>query len=312
MGPSKDYLWSLQRHSMWSLHSLKAIGLPFQALKVDDISFAAGVRSANITSQHFFSEHYKHSCVLQGTAVSLAASASAHLGGSFFKKWSDDSDLYVSFFCGGIPRPLETKLFRQKIVHSKIRSHRQDFDFKDLISRRLFFFFKEDCDGFDAERVIRTYKIAAVKLGPKFVASHFRTIANHWCSSSRFGLRRRRCVFCNRFDDSCNDRIFHSLACPSLRLAFMRHHGLDSFTFEVREILMFNKASGIFDDGLEPSSETRALHCIYFVHLAFLMYNSCRHGSKCTDRLMTSIVKQTIKHSCKAWHMRVGILRNGF
>ena len=36
-----------------ALHSLKAIGLPFQALKVDDISFAAGVRSANITSQHF-------------------------------------------------------------------------------------------------------------------------------------------------------------------------------------------------------------------------------------------------------------------
>ena len=94
--------------------------------------------------------------------------------------------------------------------------------------------------------------------------------------------------------------------------AFMKHHGLDSFTYEVGEILMFNKASGIFDVGFEPSSEIRALHCIYFVHLAFLMYNSCRHGSKCTDRLMTSIVKQSIKHSSKAWHMRVGILRNGF
>ena len=76
--------------------------------------------------------------------------------------------------------------------------------------------------------------------------------------------------------------------------------------------VMIVYSSGMIDIGLEPSSEIRALHCIYFVHLAFLMYNSCRHGSKCTDRLMTSIVKQSIKHSSKAWHMRVGILRDGF
>ena len=65
--------------------------------------------------------------------------------------------------------------------------------------------------------------------------------------------RTSRCVFCRRFDAGCNDRIFHSLACPVLRLAFMKHHGLNSFTFEVRELLMLGEATGVFDEGLEPS-----------------------------------------------------------
>jgi hypothetical protein len=92
----------------------------------------------------------------------------------------------------------------------------------------------------------------------------------------------------------------------------MKHHGLNSFTFEVRELLMFGEASGVFDEGLEPSAEPRALHCMYFVQIAFLMYNSCRHGSKCTDRLLTSIVKKVIKHSRKAASLRIGILRGEF
>ena len=92
----------------------------------------------------------------------------------------------------------------------------------------------------------------------------------------------------------------------------MKHHGLNSFTFEVRELLMFGEATGVFDEGLGPSTEPRALHCIYFVQVAFLMYNSCRHGSKCTDRLLTYIAKKLVKHSRKAAILRIGILRDGF
>ena len=86
--------------------------------------------------------------------------------------------------------------------------------------------------------------------------------------------------FRRRLDDSGNDRIFQILSRPSLRLAFMRHRRLDIFIFPVSETLMFDQASEMFDDGPEPSSEIRILHCIYFGHVDFMMYNSCRHGSK--------------------------------
>ena len=49
--------------------------------------------------------------------------------------------------------------------------------------------------------------------------------------------------------------------------------------------------------GLIPHLEPVLFIVYFFVHLAFLMYDSCHHAPQCTARIMTSLVKQTIKHS---------------
>ena len=208
---------------------------------------------------------------------------------------------FVCAFCW----PVEANTFRHKAVTKHMRSIQPHFDFKALLLKRLAFFFHDDCSPDDVNRIVNFYGIACKKLGPKFVTTHLRTITNHWCSASRFGLPRQACVFCLSKNDDCNDRIFHSLSCPVIQSAFAKHHSLVFFDIQVRDCLLLI-------DGMISASESRVFHYMYFVIVVFHVYNACRKGTVFSDRLLTFSIKKIVKNSPKAWKLRREIQEHGF
>ena len=141
-----------------------------------------------------------------------------------------------------------------------------------------------------AGHIQQIYSASPKHIEPMCIANHFRTVSNHWVSSSRFGFARQACHFCQALDHQSNDRIHHSLSCPIFIQAFISFHGLHYNAFNLRRVLAFHQDS-------RPLSLYASRLSYYFVHLCFLAFNRCRHGDIFCDSLFKHLVKNEIRRS---------------
>ena len=114
----------------------------------------------------------------------------------------------------------------------------------------------------------------AIAFAPIF--THLRTVCNHWCTHSRFGVKDRQCLFgCGHF----TDQIAHSCTCPAFWHLFCSIFAFESPPICVNTVLLLQSdwISNDFD---------RICFVKLGLHTCFLAYNSCRHGVPLSRRLV--------------------------
>ena len=244
---------------------------------------------------------YDHNILLDNSEdVVLIALGRQHLKSSFFSLWDISTKCYIDMFdCEA--RPWVPSLFEQKNVIEKMRNSRSRYCFKGLIVKRLKRFVVSDDFDWRADRIISIYRCKSASIGPRFVMNHLKTITNHWCSSSRFGKLRKPCWFCGKMDSESNDRMVHSFVCPTFRSVFCKIHSNCTDRFTLMSVFCF-RYQGI-------ALDNRGIDLIlYYTLLVFRAYNSCRRGTRFSERSLTSICKQVVTQSAAAWKIRRGIV----
>ena len=244
--------------------------------------------------------------LLDSTDISLRASAGYLLSQSFFKCWVDWTTKYEDMIKPIAPfRPHPGSVFKQRAVFKVLFEDISPFRFEPFLLKRLRFFFEDDLLVVDSHRILTCYRSLARTIGPRFITTHLRTVANHWCTTSRFGRPRSPCHFCGSFDDDCNDCVFHSLTCPTFLRHFLEFHRLSFNLFDISSLLRFRQLGApLSDDGIKLM--------LYFVLIAFRLHNRCRHGARLNRRLFCNTVKQIVTHSRAAWKIRRDLVRFGY
>ena len=305
--------WGLQKilRGAWNaipssaLPYLREIGFRVSSRPISVVSSAAMVRAAS--SSHIFRNEYdRHIALTNGDDVTLHAMNKLHLSPSFFEHWRKichHYDLLLDSESTHV-HPRSPVLFRQWVVHRRLFKKTPGFDFHRFFQRRLGKFFGDEVTSEQVQLIIRFYKELHNDMGPRFIFSHFRTIANHWCSSSRFGFVRQACHFCRMQNDECNDRIPHSLLCPKYLSVFCAVHNLRPMRLDLKMLLTFTYRG-------EAVSPHVASVILYYVHLCFGLFNQCRHGKRFSERLMTASIKKNAISSPAARRIYIVLRRDG-
>ena len=265
---------------------VKDIGFPGQVRSISLISASSAVRAAASSPIQKTIRHLQG--IHNGTDISLSSAGRHPLHNSFLFDWHTGLNTYTSTLSG--PRPLEPRLFKQKVISKHKSSSLPKYDFTPLIAKRLRIYFENDECHFLALHIKQIYSASPKHIEPMCIANHFRTVTNHWVSSSRFGFARQACHFCQILDYQSNDRIHHSLSCPIFIQAFISFHGLHYNAFNLRRVLAFHQDS-------RPLSLYASRLSYYFVHLCFLAFNRCRHGDTFCESLFKHLVKNEIRRS---------------
>ena len=306
--------WSIQKllRGPWNaipssaLYSFKQLGLPTQVRPLVLTSGASVVRAANLTSSCFFVEVFRLQSLVHSTDLTLRAAAGLLFCNSFFQHWIDTSLEYDAKFLKECPaRPITPGFYRQKNVYKRLLDHFPTFDFVPFLTRRLGFFFEDDLLNVDAQRILSIYRFLASHTGPRFITTHLRTVANHWCTSSRFGRPRSPCHFCGLFGGEYNDRVFHSLTCPVFNRLFLDFHRLTFNLFDISSLLRFRQLGA-------PLSLDASKLMVYYTFVAFRVYNRCRHGHILDRRLLCNTIKTVVTKSRFAWKIRRDLVRFGY
>ena len=260
---------------------LVSVSMPFEVLRIADTSKASMVRCALVTCQ-VFTEAMQEITNARGrdTAV-LATLATGLRPYCFLDTWSVVCAEYNALLSEH-ERPLDIALFKQKVVLAKFRELVQ-FDWSSFLSKRLSKLFEE---GFE-HRVVdipTIYSHNKTRLGPKVISTHFRTLCNHWCSRSRFGLDSGICPFCCR---ECDDSLAHCLMCPIFRSVYKRVLYMPLSLQSLESLLLF-----MHED--HPLSTQDCSRAIFDVYVFFISFNACRNGKNFELRLMRFIIKHLL------------------
>ena len=137
------------------------------------------------------------------------------------------------------------------------------------------------------------------------ITTHLRTVTNHWCSFSRFGRARKACWFCGILSDNINDRVQHTIKCKSFSDFFLQTHRLQYNLLDLETLLRFRHCG-------HPLSRHGCHIVMYYILIAFRVFNSCRHGSICSKRLVVHATRQIVATSSPIWKLRKDILLNGY
>ena len=320
--PTRDVMkkeqWCLQKlmSGPWNaipsnaLYAMRDIGLGIEARHLGDVCVSSQVRCANVTSNSFALTLRNHFASLQSDDCTLAALAHLHMGDSFFQTWQNSTSLMLNdVYPSGRPRP--GTVLRQSVVYRRLRGAKPRFDFAAFINRRLRFFSIDLENSGGSGHIIETYKKISKSLGLKATSCHFRTIANHWCSSSRFGHARKACWFCGHLTGSANDRVAHSVTCDAFISAFLNHFHIDVADDLARSMLSDLSTLLTFSYHHSPLSPFGIKVVFMYVLACFHAYNRCRHGAAFSARFLTAIFKTICKDSWKMHRLRIQISRYG-
>ena len=111
--------------------------------------------------------------------------------------------------------------------------------------------------------------------------------------------------FCGVLDPSCNDRVQHSLICPSFSQMFLQVHRLPYCHFNLSSTLLLELwGTPLADNGIRIM--------FYYVYVCFSVFNRCRHGATFNKRLMIHAIKSMVTNSTFAWKTRKQLVFSGF
>jgi hypothetical protein len=141
-------------------------------------------------------------------------------------------------------------------------------------------------------KILALYSKLCKTFKRNLVANHLRSVCNQWCTSRRFQSRSRPCVF---FCGGGEDSIEHCLSCPRLQALFHDYFAFAGQKFNTLDIITLS----LSNPDTSPSDE----YLLVFNQIAYLMYNSCRHGGLCNTRHLTRTLKTMAQHCPSVRHL---------
>ena len=244
------------------LKHAEALGLPSQARDLSLMSQASRVRVASSTSKNVIDAYDR--CTLHlNTSFDIVL-------GHLDKHFLYDSCLHhIVFQYRRFAQEfgdLDVERIPQALAYKKCLRGSHHLLFCRFLGDRLNRFFDHMTLRQYMPKVIAEYRRSTSVLGFAPALTHLRAVANHWCTFSRFGVKRHSCLF------GCGaDRDIWEILCGIC--------GLHNPGFDLASILLFKS------DWVAVSVDHRNF-ILLGIHICFLVYNSCRHGQRISRRLV--------------------------
>ena len=199
---------------------------------------------------------------------STAGTSSSFLWGCFALPWHRQHR-HRAIFAGVFA-------ITQKEAYKTLLDNAPIFPFATFVFNRLARHLPDTMYSTHIPRLLDIYKTSSQKIGYAPALTHLRAIGNHWCTYSRFGIKRHTCLFGCGFE---SDRIAHTLFCHHFLLVFFEACGL------VAPVLTLENAFLLTGEWFE-SSHDHACFGLLASHLCFLCFNACKHGMAFNRRLV--------------------------
>ena len=274
-----------------ALKHVKIIGLPTQIRDLAVMSQASRIRVASSTSKNVI-EVYDRCIDLFNNSNELVL---RHLDRHFLF----DSCLHhiVFQFRRFVQEfgDLGDDGISQSVAYKKLLERAIPFDFGLLFCKTLSRHFENESLNNHVPQIFACYRKSISKIGFAPLMTHLRAVTNHWCTSSRFGVKKRPCLFGCGFE---SDRISHTVCCPLFWDIFCGLCGFANHDIDLTTILLLRSEgiSGIHD------------HCNFLllgIHICFLCYNACRYGLTISRRIVLhKLFGYTRSHHCAAVFVR--------
>ena len=253
--------------------SIKQIGLSSQARDLSLLSQSARIRVASSTSKNVI-ETYDRCMSMFDDCDEIVL---AHLDKKFllrsplhhivfqFRRFVQEFN--ISDTCG----------LKQNDIYQQLDTRTRPYDFAFLVSKRLSRHFDEGTILHHVPSILRSYRQSLDLIGFAPTLTHLRTVCNHWCTHSRFGVKRHLCLFgCGHH----TDQVAHSSSCPAFWRILCGIVGFDMPLIDIDAIHLLHSS------WIGSSNDIRAF-VLLGTHICFITYNSCRHGMPISRRLVT-------------------------
>ena len=175
---------------------------------------------------------------------------------------------------------------KQSKINKVLSAGLEEYDHKSLFTIRLGRFFESGTYEHHIDNLIDQYKHIKGKMKANMHMSHLQTILNQWCSSRRFGCKRKPCPF--NCGHKCDD-LEHVLTCNKFQSVF--HAKLNQ---KGAHLTRLNCLLLTHDDTIFRPAERH--YAMLYVATCFHCFNGCRHGSTFGTRLVTFNLKRLSLH----------------
>jgi hypothetical protein len=270
---------------------MKRMGFNVQCASLTHTSLASRVRNGVKTLSNFDAVQEQWNLASTSDDRTLWCDEFTWLGESCFQAIKSAITIVRSKGCQISP-PRSSGLSVQKAINLKL-IELDVFSPVEFLNRRLArFFTKGTYETFTAD-LIGHYSTLSKYFKASIMTSHLRSCCNQWCTTRRFGQPSlgcpfgcgsplddiEHCIVCDRFQD-----VYHGVfRCRELRLTYF-------------DVFLLRDVDGELPDDLRK-------YIIIYVHVAYLLYNACRHGKSLSPRAVTHYLKRVSTHCrrARAW-----------
>ena len=279
------------------LKSTRQIGMPSQATDLTFLAIASKVRVAHMTSQNIFQKSSEIDAVYNGFDIDgkyldhkFSNTSTIKIICNAFKDFSNDNKSVLD----------GSSAFSQKKVYKQLVSNSTPFCFRAFVSLKAQRILGVVPHDNAISKVIEAYNFASAK-SYALTFTHIRTIANHWCTKSRFGAKNQGCVFACGHE---TDAIKHTCVCPAFWDRFFSVSRISPFGISLENLIVFSNGTDII-----PDSQIKAI--FIGLHCCFLCFHSCRHGKDLSRRLLQFHLSHFMRQHDKASILLRELQNNG-